>query len=448
MKHSAAELQLNMDAHWLPFTPNRHFKTEHPRVIASAKGMYLTTTEGQQILDGASSLWCTAAGHGRTEIADAIYKQLNTLDYQPAFQCSNTVAFQAAERIARMAPGNLNRVFFTNSGSEAVDTTLKMALAYHRTRGEGHRNVFIGRERAYHGVGFGGISVGGMVANRKVFGAMLPRTDHMACPFDYEHNAYTFNEEPEWGAHFADELEKRIIPLHDASNIAAVIIEPVQGSTGWVVPPKGYVKRIREICDKHGLLLIFDEVITGFGRLGKNFGADFYGAVPDMMTFAKVVTNGVIPLGGVIASDAIYNTLMQGPAHVNEFMHGYTYSGNPPACAAALAMLDIYEQEQMADKAAALGPMIGNKLRELKGLPNVVSIRTLAAAGAVELAPVPGKPGLRGYQAFMHCYDRGVYVRPAGDTLVMAPAFIASNANIDTIANAMGEAIRAMADIA
>ena len=447
MEIAPAETNINMDANWLPFTPNRHFKTEHPRVIVAAKDMHLTTAEGQQILDGASSLWCTAAGHGRQTIADAIYKQLNTLDYSPAFQFGNNVAFAAAQRIADMAPGHLNRVFFCNSGSEAVDTTMKMALAYHRAKGEGHRTVFIGRERAYHGVGFGGISVGGMVANRKVFGSMLPRVDHMACPFDLEHNAYTFNELPEWGIHFADDLEKRIIPLHDASNIAAVIMEPVQGSTGWVVPPKGYVKRIREICDKHGILLIFDEVITGFGRLGTNFGADYFDTVPDMMTFAKIVTNGVIPLGGVIASDLIYNTLMQGPAHVNEFMHGYTYSGNAPACAAALAMMDLYEQEQFPAKAAALGPVIGNKMRELKGLPNVISIRTLAAAGAVELAPIPGKPGLRGYQAFMHCYNNGVYVRPAGDTLVMAPAFIATVAHVDTIVNAMGDAIRATADL-
>ena len=373
MSHSST---INMDSAWLPFTPNRHFKTEHPRIVVAAKGMHYTTQDGRTLLDGASGLWCTAAGHGRTEIADAIYKQLNTLDYSPAFQFGNNVMFQAAERITNMAPGNLNKVFFCNSGSEAVDTSMKMALAYHRARGEGHRTVFIGREKAYHGVGFGGISVGGIPANRKLFGSMLPRVDHLAVPYDAEHNAYTNNDCPDWGVHFAEELEKRIIPLHDASNIAALIMEPIQGSAGWIVPPKGYIKRIREICDKHGILLIFDEVITGFGRLGENFAADYFGVVPDMMTFAKIVTNGVIPLGGVLVTDAIHDTMMQGAAHVNEFMHGYTYSGNPASCAAALAMIDLYEREQLAAKAKALGPQIGDRLMQLKGLPNVVSIRT------------------------------------------------------------------------
>jgi beta-alanine--pyruvate transaminase len=445
MKINPAETALNMDAAWLPFTPNRHFKTEHPRVVVAAQGVQYTTDDGRQIYDGASGLWCTAAGHGRTEIADAIYKQLNTLDYAPAFQFGNPLQFQAAERIAALAPGHLNKVFFCNSGSEAVDTTLKMALAYHRARGEGHRNVFIGRERGYHGVGFGGISVGGIPANRKVFGSMLPRVDHLAVPFSYEHNAFSNNECPEWGAHFADELEQRIIPLHDASNIAAVILEPVQGSTGWIIPPKGYLKRIREICDKHGILLIFDEIITGFGRLGTTFGADYFDVVPDMMTFAKIVTNGVIPLGGVIASDDIHNTIMQGPAHVNEFMHGYTYSGNAVSCAAAIAMMDLMERDNLLAKAKALGPVVGDKMMALKSLPGVKSIRTLGAAGVIELASIDGKPGLRGYNAFMKAYDMGLYVRAAGENMTLAPAFVTTPAQFDSMVNILADAIRATA---
>ncbi len=445
MKHSATETALNMEASWLPFTPNRHFKTEHPRVIVAAKGVHMTTQDGRQIYDGASGLWCTAMGHGRTEIADAVYKQLTTLDYAPAFQFATPLQFQLAEKIASMTPGHLKKVFFCNSGSEAVDTTLKMALAYHRAKGEGHRTVFIGRERAYHGVGFGGISVGGMVSNRKVFGAMLPRVDHMAAPYVHEHHAFSNNECPEWGAHLADELEQRIIPLHDASNIAAVIIEPVQGSTGWVIPPKGYIKRIREICDKHGILLIFDEIITGFGRLGSNFGSTYFDVVPDMMTFAKIVTNGVIPLGGVVASNDIYDTIMQGPSHVNEFMHGYTYSGNPVSCAAALAAIGILERETLVDKARDLGPVIGNKMMELKGLPNVKSIRTLGAAGVVELEAIPGKVGLRAYNAFMHSFDNGLYTRPSGDNLVIAPPFITTPAQVDDMINILGAAIKASA---
>jgi beta-alanine--pyruvate transaminase len=443
MKINPTETAINMEATWLPFTPNRHFKTEHPRVIVAAKGVQFTTQEGHQVYDGASGLWCSAAGHGRTEIADAIYKQLNTLDYSPAFQFGNPLQFEAAERIAALCPGDLKKVFFCNSGSEAVDTTLKMALAYHRARGEGHRNVFIGRERAYHGVGFGGISVGGMVANRKVFGAMLPRVDHLAVPFDYEHNAFTNNECPEWGAHFAEELEQRIIPLHDASNIAAVILEPIQGSTGWIVPPQGYLKRIREICDKHGILLIFDEIITGFGRLGTTFAADYFGVTPDMLTFAKIVTNGVIPLGGVVASNEIYSTLMQGPAHVNEFMHGYTYSGNPVSCAAAIAMMDLIERDNLIGKAKDLGPVIGDKMMALRSLPGVKSIRTLGAAGVIELESIAGKPGLRGYNTFMKAYDLGLYTRPAGDAMVIAPPFVTTPAQLDDMVNILADSIRA-----
>jgi beta-alanine--pyruvate transaminase len=445
MKINPTETALKMDATWLPFTPNRHFKAELPRVIVGAKGVHLTTQDGRQIYDGASGLWCTAAGHGRSEIADAVYKQLNTLDYSPAFQFGNPLQFEAAERIAALTPEHLKKVFFCNSGSEAVDTTLKMALAYHRARGEGQRTVFIGRERAYHGVGFGGISVGGMVANRKVFGgAMLPRVDHLALPFSYEHSSFTNNEVPEWGVHFAEELEQRIIPLHDASNIAAVILEPVQGSTGWIVPPKGYLKRTREICDKHGILLIFDEIITGFGRLGSPFGSSYFDVVPDMMTFAKIVTNGVIPLGGVVASNDIYSTIMQGPSHMSEFMHGYTYSGNPVSCAAAIAMLDIIERENLIGKAKALGPVIGDKLMSLKGTKHVKSIRTLGAAGVVELESIPGSVGLRGYNAFLHAFENGLYTRASGENLVIAPPFTSTPEQVDDMVNILGATIRSL----
>ncbi len=321
----------NMDNQWLPFTPNRQFRKD-PRVFVGADGMHFTTHDGKQVIDGISSLWCVGAGHNRKPINEAIKKQLDTLDYATAFQASNDQAFKAAEMIAAMAPGDLNKVLFCNSGSEAADTSLKVALAYHRARGEGHRNLFIGREKGYHGVGFGGMSVGGIPANRKVFGtALLPRVDHMRFIHDPVNHAYIHNQEPEWKEDPLLELEQRILPLHDPSNVAAIIVEPVAGSAGWYLPPKGYLQRLREICDKHGILLIFDEVITGFGRMGTNFGADFYGVVPDMLNFAKCVTNGVIPLGGVICRDKLYDQMMKTDAaeHVVEFFHGYTYSGHP-----------------------------------------------------------------------------------------------------------------------
>jgi beta-alanine--pyruvate transaminase len=437
----------NMDHHWLPFTPNRSFQQD-PRIFVAAEGMHFTTHDGRQVIDGISSLWCVAAGHNRREINEAIKRQLDTLDYATAFHASNDQAFKAAEMIAAMAPGDLNKVLFCNSGSEAADTSLKVALAYHRARGEGHRNVFIGRERGYHGVGFGGMSVGGIPANRKVFGAaLLPRVDHMRFIHDPVNHAYINGVEPEWTEDLLLELENRILPLHDPSNVAAVIVEPVAGSAGWYLPPKGYLKRLREICDKHGILLIFDEVITGFGRLGTNFGADYYGVVPDMLNFAKCVTNGVIPLGGVVCSDRIYNTMMAANAssseYAIEFFHGYTYSGHPVACAAAIATLELFKRDNLFERAGEMGKVLGDAMHSaLKGLPNVISIRSLGLAGAVELAPAAGAPGKRGYEIFMDCFHHGVMVRAAGDNLVICPPYIVEKEHIERIVTVLADAIR------
>ena len=435
----------NMDNHWLPFTPNRSFR-KNPRVFVAADGIEFTTHDGKKVIDGISSLWCVGAGHNRKPINEAIKKQLDTLDYATAFQASNDRAFQAAERIAAMAPGDLNKVLFCNSGSEAADTSLKVALAYHRARGEGHRTVFIGREKGYHGVGFGGMSVGGIPANRKMFSSvLLPRVDHMRFIHDPVHNAYINGVEPEFQEDLLLELENRILPLHDPSNVAAIIVEPVAGSAGWYLPPKGYLKRLREICDKHGILLIFDEVITGFGRMGTNFGADFYGVVPDMLNFAKCVTNGVIPLGGVICRDKLYDAMMKtdAPEHVIEFFHGYTYSGHPVACAAAIATLDLFKQENSFQRAGEMGKVLGNAFHStFKGMPNVIGIRSLGLAAAVELTPLPGAPGKRAYEIFLDCFKNGSLVRPAGDTLVIAPPYIVEKSHIDTLVNTLADSIR------
>ena len=440
-----AHTDLNMDNQWLPFTPNRTFKQD-PRVFVGAEGMHFTTHDGKKVIDGISSLWCVGAGHNRKPINEAIKKQLDTLDYATAFQASNDKAFKAAQMIADMAPGDLNKVLFCNSGSEAADTALKVALAYHRARGEGHRNVFIGREKGYHGVNFGGMSVGGLPANRKVYGAqLLPRVDHMRFIHDPVNHAYIHHEEPVWAEDPLLELENRILVLHDPSNIAAVIVEPIAGSAGWYIPPQGYVKRLREICDKHGILLIFDEVITGFGRLGVNFGADYYGVVPDMLNFAKAVTNGVIPLGGVICRDFIYDAMMNAnsPAHAIEFFHGYTYSGHPVACAAAIATLDLMKEENLFARAGQQGMKLGDAMHgAMKGLPNVVGIRTLGLAGAVELASIPGSPGKRVYDIFMDCFHKGVWVRPAGENIVICPPYIVEDAHIDQIVQTVADSIR------
>ena len=436
---------LPMDSQWLPFTPNRHFRKD-PRVFVAADGMHFTTHDGRQVLDGISSLWCVGAGHNRKPINEAIKRQLDTLDYATAFQASNDQAFKAAQMIAGMAPGDLNKVLFCNSGSEAADTALKVAMAYHRARGEGHRNVFIGREKGYHGVNFGGMSVGGLPANRKVYGAqLLPRVDHMRFIHDPVHHAYIHHEEPVWAEDPLLELETRILALHDPSNVAAIIVEPVAGSAGWYIPPQGYLQRLRQICDKHGILLIFDEVITGFGRMGTSFGADFYGVVPDMLNFAKAVTNGVIPLRGVICRDFIYDTMMNagGPEHVIEFFHGYTYSGHPVACAAAVATLQLMNDEGLFARAGAQGRVLGDAMHSvLKGLPHVVGIRTLGLAGAVELAPAAAGPGKRAYDIMLDCFHRGVWLRAAGDNIVICPPYIVENTHIDQIVQTLADSIR------
>jgi beta-alanine--pyruvate transaminase len=430
--------------HWLPFTGNRHFHKQ-PRIFVKAKDMVFTTHDGQEVIDGISSLWCVGAGHNRAPINEAIKKQLDTLDYSTAFQIGNDQAFEAAAKIASLAPGDLNKVLFCNSGSEAADTALKVALAYHRSRGQGHRNVFIGRERGYHGVGFGGMSVGGIPGNRKVFGtALLPRVDHMRFIADPK-NPYIHNAEPQSDEDFLLDLEQRILPLHDASNVAAIIVEPVAGSAGWYLPPKGYNQRLREICDKHGILLIFDEVITGFGRMGMPFASDFYGVVPDMLNFAKCVTNGVFPLGGVICRDFIYDQMMNtdAPEYAVEFFHGYTYSGHPVACAAANATIDLLAQENLFARAAQMGLVLGNAMHSmLSGLPNVIGIRSLGLAAAVELAPITGAPGKRAYDIFLHCFQQGCLVRASGDNLVLAPPYIVESSHIDQLVNTLAKSIR------
>jgi beta-alanine--pyruvate transaminase len=441
------QLPFNMDNQWLPFTPNRSFQQD-PRIFVAADGMHFTTHDGKQVIDGISSLWCVGAGHNRKPINEAIKKQLDTLDYATAFSVSNDKAFKAAEMIAAMAPGDLNKVLFCNSGSEAAATALKVALAYHRARGEGHRNLFIGRERGYHGVNFGGMSVGGIPANRKMYGtALLPRVDHMRFIHDPVKHAFIQNTEPVWDEDLLLELENRILPLHDPSNVAAVIVEPVAGSAGWYVPPQGYLKRLREICDKHGILLIFDEVITGFGRMGTAFASDYYGVQPDMLNFAKAVTNGVIPLGGVICTDRIYEAMMgahaSAPGHAIEFFHGYTYSGHPVACAAAIATLDLFREEKLFERAGQMGPVLGDAVHSaIKGLPNVIGIRSLGLAVAVELAPRTGLPGKRAFDVFMDCFHKGVLVRNAGDNLVFAPPFIVEKSHIDTMVNVLADAIK------
>ena len=444
---SPDSLTFNMDHHWLPFTPNRHFRQE-PRVFVAAKDMHFTTHDGRQVLDGISSLWCVSAGHGRTQINEAIKKQLDTLDYATAFQASNDKAFMAAEMIVNLCPGDLDKVLFCNSGSEAADTSMKVALAYHRARGEGHRNVFIGRERGYHGVGFGGMSVGGIAGNRKAYGnALLPRVDHMRFIHDPVNNAFYNGVEPMPHEDYLLELETRILPLHDPGNVAAIIVEPIAGSAGWYLPPKGYLKRLREICDKHGILLIFDEVITGFGRLGVNFGADFYGVVPDMLNFAKAVTNGVFPLGGVVCRKAIFQAFQEAnaksPDHAIEFMHGYTYSGHPVGCAAAMATLTLFKEENLFARAGEMGKILGDAMHSaLKGLPHVIGIRALGLAGALELASISGAPGKRAYDIFLDCFQHGVLVRPAGESLVLCPPFIVTAAQIEQMVGTLADSVR------
>jgi beta-alanine--pyruvate transaminase len=425
----------------MPFTANRQFKAA-PRMFVGAKDMHYFTEDGRRVLDGTAGLWCVNAGHCRTSIVEAIKKQAETMDYSPAFQMGHPLAFRVAQRVARLAPGDLDYVFYTNSGSEAVDTALKIALAYHRARGEGHRTVFVGRERGYHGAGFGGMSVGGIPANRRVFGNMLPRVDHLPHTHNLRENAFTRGQ-PAWGAHLADELETRIIALHDASNIAAVIVEPIAGSTGVLIPPKGYLERLREICDRHGLLLIFDEVITGFGRLGTCFAAQALGVTPDMITMAKGLTNAAVPMGGVIVKRAIYETVVNSaPPGTIELFHGYTYSGHPLAAAAAEATLDLYEKEALFARARELAPYFEEAVHSLREMPHVIDIRNLGMVAGIELEPKPGKPGERGFAAFLRCYEKGVLIRTTGDIIALSPPLIISREQIDELVGTIADALR------
>jgi beta-alanine--pyruvate transaminase len=428
----------DLDSYWMPFTANRQFKAK-PRLMESAMGMYYRSTDGRRILDGTAGLWCVNAGHGRREIAEAVQRQLVALDYAPAFQMGHPAIFEAASRIAALLPGDLDHVFFGNSGSEAVETALKIALAYHRARGDGARTRLIGRERGYHGVGFGGISVGGIAGNRKLY-AGIPGVDHLPHTFNLGKQAFSRGQ-PEWGAELADELE-RIAALHDPSTIAAVIVEPMAGSTGVLVPPKAYLERLKAICDKYGFLLIFDEVITGFGRLGASFATELFGIVPDMVCFAKGVTNGCVPMGGVVVKKHIYDAFMQGPENLIEFAHGYTYSGHPIAAAAALATLDIYGKEDLFNRAKALAPYWEDALHALKGAPNVIDLRNIGLVAGIELAPVPGKPGARAFDAYVKCFERGLLVRQTGDILALSPPLIVEKAQIDDMFGLLREVLK------
>ena len=420
----------DLNAFWMPFTANRQFK-KAPRMLVSAKDMHYTAADGRQILDGTAGLWCCNAGHCRPKITEAIRQQAGELDYAPAFQMGHPLAFELANRLLDVAPENMAHVFYTNSGSESVDTALKIALAYHRARGDGTRTRLIGRERGYHGVGFGGISVGGIVNNRRYFGTLLNGVDHLPHTHLPAQNGYAKGM-PEHGAELADELE-RIVALHGADTIAAVIVEPVAGSTGVILPPKGYLERLRAITKKHGILLIFDEVITGFGRLGTPFASHYFGVEPDLITCAKGLTSGVIPMGAVLTTAEVHDTFMTGPEHVIELFHGYTYSGSPIACAAALATLETYKEEALFDRCAEIAPYWQEALHSLKGTRHVIDIRNLGLIGAVELEPIPGEPTKRAFSAFVKAFEKGILIRTTGDIIAMSPPLIIDRAQVDEL---------------
>jgi beta-alanine--pyruvate transaminase len=419
----------DLSSFWMPFTANRQFKAA-PRLLESAKGMYYRTTDGREVLDGSAGLWCVNAGHAREEIVAAIAQQAGTLDFAPTFQMGHPLAFEAARKVAEVMPEGLDRVFFTNSGSESVDTALKIALAYHRARGEGQRTKLIGRERGYHGVGFGGISVGGIGANRKAYsGQLLPAIDHLPHTHNLEHNAFSKGQ-PGWGAHLADDLE-RIVALHDASTIAAVIVEPVAGSTGVLIPPQGYLQRLREICTKHGILLIFDEVITGFGRLGKATASEYFGVTPDIITMAKAINNAAVPMGAVAASRTVHDTIVNsGAPGAIELFHGYTYSAHPLAAAAAIATQDLYRREGLFERANALAPTFEAAAHALRGEKHVKDVRNLGLVAGIELDSRDGAPGARAYEVFVKCYEAGVLIRFTGDILAFSPPLIVSEEEI------------------
>ena len=431
-----------LDAYWMPFTANRQFK-KAPRLLVRAAGMHYWDVSGRQILDAAAGLWCVNAGHARPRIVQAIQAQAAEMDFAPPFQMGHPKAFELAERVAALAPPGMDKVFFTNSGSESVETALKMALAYHRARGEASRTRLIGRERGYHGVNFGGISVGGIVANRKMFGTMLGGVDHIRHTHDLARNAFSVGL-PEHGADAADDLE-RLVALHDASTIAAVIVEPVAGSTGVLLPPRGYLKRLREICDRHGILLIFDEVITGFGRTGQPFAAQTFGVVPDLMTVAKGLTNGSVPMGAVLARRQVYDAFMTGPEKAIEFFHGYTYSAHPLACAAGIATLDTYAEEGLLTRASELQNDFAQAVHSLKGEPHVIDLRNIGLVGGIELAPAPGAPGQRAFDVFLDCYERGLLLRTTGDIIALSPPLIIERSQIDQIVDTVRGALRRVA---
>jgi beta-alanine--pyruvate transaminase len=438
---SSAVVPNDLSAFWMPFTANRQFK-KAPRMFVAAKDMHYTTSDGRQVLDGTAGLWCVNAGHARPRIVEAIAKQAAELDYAPAFQMGHPKAFELANRIVDIAPKGLDHVLFTNSGSESVETALKVALAYHRVKGNGSRFRLIGRERGYHGVNFGGISVGGIVTNRKMFGTLLTGVDHLPHTHNLQKNAFSRGL-PEHGLDLADELE-RIVTLHDASTVAAVIVEPVAGSTGVLIPPAGYLQRLRDITKKHGILLIFDEVITGYGRLGTPFGADYFGVMPDIMVTAKGLTNGVIPMGAVLVSAEIHDAFMDGPEHVIEFFHGYTYSGNPVASAAGLATLETYKEEGLLTRGADLAKTWEDALHSLRGEPHVIDVRNIGLVGAVELEPIAGSPTKRAFSAFLRCFDDGYLIRTTGDIIAMSPPLIVSESQIGELIDGVRTALRSI----
>ena len=429
----------DLSAFWMPFTANRQFK-KAPRMLVSADRMHYRTADGREVLDGVAGLWCCNAGHNRPKIVEAIRQQAGELDYAPAFQMGHPKAFELANRLRDMAPSAMEHVFFTNSGSEAVETALKIAIAYQRAIGQGTRTRLIGRERGYHGVNFGGISVGGIVNNRKFFGTLLNCVDHLPHTHQLAKNAYSRGQ-PKHGADLADELE-RIVALHGPETVAAVIVEPVAGSTGVLIPPKGYLQRLRELTRKHGILLIFDEVITGFGRLGAPFAADYFDVMPDMITCAKGLTNGVIPMGAVLATKEIHDAFMNGPEHVIELFHGYTYSGNPIASAAGLATLETYREEGLFERAAEIAPYWEDAVHSLKGLPHVIDIRNLGLIAGVELEPIAGEPTKRAFAAFLDAYENNVMIRTTGDIIAMSPPLIIEKSHIDTLIGTVADVLK------
>ncbi|MDX1480173.1 MAG: aspartate aminotransferase family protein [Woeseiaceae bacterium] len=429
----------DLEPYWMPFTGNRYFKS-HPRLIERAEGVYCWSHDGRQLIDAVAGLWCCNAGHCHPKIVEAIQKQAETLDYSMTFQLGHPRVFELAGKLTDIAPDGLDYAFFTNSGSESVDTALKMALAYHRLRGEGTRTRFIGREKGYHGVGFGGTSLGGISPNRKMFGAMLPGVDHLPHTHHIDKNAWSRGL-PEWGAHLADELENLLL-LHDPSNVAAVIVEPIAGSAGVILPPQGYLQKLRDICDRHGVLLIFDEVICGFGRTGDAFASSRMQITPDLMTLAKGLTSGTVPMGAVLAKREIYETFMTGPEEAIEFFHGYTYSGHPLAAAAGCATLDVYRDEGLFDRAREMEPVLEDLLHGLKGEPHVIDVRNYGMIGAVELEPLEGKPTARAIDVFRKCYDAGVIVRTTGDIIAFSPPLVIDETQLNEVVDTVRDALR------